>query len=197
MQNTKQIDAVKQIMTEIVSFGKSPAVIFVRTKAEVRSICAMLNDANGGGFIGVTGELTSEERKQYAVELNEGKYLGAVSTTVWSTGIDIPNLRLVVLMDGIESPIPIIQEAGRGARKKEGMEFEVLIVGTRKKVKTIVDNLGKVGYNKNEINVLGEGFQTTLETEQDPTPGCLRWALCEQAGPFLFWVLIIFLYLTR
>jgi ERCC4-related helicase len=188
----KEIRVAKSLITQIMSFGKSPAIIFVRTRAASKFWCHLLNDISGTeDFISVTAEATKDQRAEWATQLNDGTLMGAVATSVWSTGIDIPNLRLIVLMDGIESSIPIIQEAGRGTRKKEGMEFEVLIVGEARKVKTIVDNLGKVGYNSNEIDYINGG----QPQEEDPTKGILKWCFCEQLGSFILWFAIIYFFI--
>jgi len=64
----------------------------------------------------VHGQMDSASRDALAASFRSGEISGVVATTVWSTGVDLPNLAAVIRASGGSAPIGLKQEAGRGTR---------------------------------------------------------------------------------
>jgi superfamily II DNA or RNA helicase len=62
------------------------------------------------------GTTDKNERERILNDLREGKLRGAVCSTIWDEGIDIPNLRTIILAGGGKSMIKNLQRLGRGLR---------------------------------------------------------------------------------
>lgn len=72
--------------------------------------------------------MTKTRRNQLAEQFAAGQIRGAVSTKVWSTGVDFPGLQFVIRVDGSASEISSGQDSGRGSRKTESVGKAVGIV---------------------------------------------------------------------
>jgi superfamily II DNA or RNA helicase len=70
----------------------------------------------------VNGDTEKDDRAIMANLLNTGKVRVVVSSRIWSTGIDIPNLEQIIVAGSGKSFYRTIQIVGRGLRKPEGKE---------------------------------------------------------------------------
>jgi len=74
----------------------------------------------------VHGETPMQDRERLRKELNLGKIKRCVNTSVWFTGIDLPNLKRLIICGSGKSFYQTIQRIGRGLRKtKTKLEVEV------------------------------------------------------------------------
>jgi hypothetical protein len=96
---------------------ETPFVMFVHRRKDAETVGELLNSQLDIGQIRwVHGGLKVGERAEVAADMKDGKLAGVVCTDVWATGVDIPNLKTVVMACGGSAPIGLKQRAGRGAR---------------------------------------------------------------------------------
>lgn len=95
-----------------------PAIVFVRLKVDAEELADTLR---GSGWLAahVHGSVCKEVRTAVLDQLRSGALEIAVSTDCWSKGIDVPNLRSVVIACGGQAPIGLKQRSGRGSRLAE------------------------------------------------------------------------------
>lgn len=109
-----------------ITAGEFPGIIFVRTKKYGRRLCEVISSLSNGqlNVPFISSEMSKAERKEIANKLArcDSGVPFVVSTRVWSTGINIPSLRWVLLGGGGKAPIGILQEGARGSRLSEGKE---------------------------------------------------------------------------
>lgn len=68
----------------------------------------------------LSGNSTPDERQNAIVQLKSGKLRGVVASTIWDEGIDIANIKTVILAGGGKSAIKNLQRLGRGLRLSDG-----------------------------------------------------------------------------
>jgi len=101
--------------------AKGPGLVFVRTKAHAKHLAALLQVPY------VTSEVSRPNRQAVADSLSRGELQAAVATAAWSTGVNIPALRWVIMPERIKAPIQILQGSGRAMRKAEGKDsYEII-----------------------------------------------------------------------
>lgn len=108
-----------------------PGVCFVRRPQHARLLCDRLN-AKGIPTEWVSGKTPGPVRARLVQDLKSGETLWVIATKVWTEGVDIPELRTVVLAGGGRSEIDAVQEAGRVIRLSNGkQEGTILLVYDR------------------------------------------------------------------
>lgn len=70
----------------------------------------------------LNGETNKETRKKYIEECKKGNVKHILASTIFDEGLDIPNLRSLILAGGKKSPVKYIQRLGRGLRKEQGKD---------------------------------------------------------------------------
>ena len=78
----------------------------------------ILKDMTGIPFI--SGDDPTEVRKEVTDDLRKGKYPAIIATTIYDEGIDIPEIKTLIIAAGGKSPIRGRQRIGRGLRKAFG-----------------------------------------------------------------------------
>jgi superfamily II DNA or RNA helicase len=73
------------------------------------------------------GETKNKERTRVIGDLQSGKEKAIIATTIYDEGVDIPNLRTLILAGGGKSTIAQLQRLGRGLRTHRG-KHEVLVI---------------------------------------------------------------------
>jgi len=68
----------------------------------------------------VRGDTSKEERLQWIQACKDGKVPFMITSTIFDEGLDIPNLRSIILAGGKKSEIRSIQRLGRGLRRAVG-----------------------------------------------------------------------------
>jgi superfamily II DNA or RNA helicase len=75
----------------------------------------------------VQGSTPLKSRRAYVAELQDGSIDAILCTTVFDEGIDVPELKTVILAGGGKSPVKARQRVGRGLRLHDS-KSEVLII---------------------------------------------------------------------
>lgn len=73
------------------------------------------------------GEMTPERRDALLQRFASGVIKKVIATDVWSTGVDFPNLQVLVRADGRASPVLDIQVPGRVSRLGSGKEYGLIV----------------------------------------------------------------------
>jgi superfamily II DNA or RNA helicase len=68
----------------------------------------------------VHGSTSQSERQKVIKLLKSGRLNGAIVSTIWDEGLDIPNLGTIILAGGGKSEIKNLQRLGRGLRVADG-----------------------------------------------------------------------------
>jgi superfamily II DNA or RNA helicase len=68
----------------------------------------------------LSGQSSAVERKTAIEAMKAGKLNGVVASTIWDEGIDIANIKTVILAGGGKSDIKNLQRLGRGLRISDG-----------------------------------------------------------------------------
>ncbi|ACB37255.1 putative helicase [Betalipothrixvirus uzonense] len=111
----------KQIIQKIISLNKYPALVIVRRIRHAELLSKMF-DESGINADWVSSKTNLEERIQKIEALKNGKLQVLISTSLADEGLDIPNLRLVVLLSQGKSRIKLIQRIGRVMRPAKQKE---------------------------------------------------------------------------
>jgi superfamily II DNA or RNA helicase len=80
----------------------------------------ILADTIGVPFL--SGQSSADVRKDAIEKLKAGKLPGVVASTIWDEGIDIANIKTVILAGGGKSEIKNLQRLGRGLRIANGKQ---------------------------------------------------------------------------
>ena len=105
-----------KLITHICNVANKPALVFCNT---VRHACAV---RDGLQEVGLRTELVwgawgGEARLEALQKLGKGILEVVVSSPVFDSGIDLPELQSVIIAAGGKSPIKLLQRIGRGMRK--------------------------------------------------------------------------------
>lgn len=76
-------------------------------------------ERRGIKLYGAQGKTSKDERLDIINNMKSGKYLACVATKVWSEGVNIPRLAVVINAAAGKSPIENLQRPGRGTRLTE------------------------------------------------------------------------------
>ena len=104
-----------QIIQKIKELNKFPALVIVRRISTARKLSELLNQE---GIISdwISSKTPLEQRMAKLEALKSGKLQILVSTSLADEGLDIPELKLVVLLSQGKSRIKLIQRIGRVMR---------------------------------------------------------------------------------
>ncbi|KKN92326.1 hypothetical protein LCGC14_0208170 [marine sediment metagenome] len=73
------------------------------------------------------GATKNKDRTKGIADLQSGKISAIIATGIYEEGVDIPNLRTLILAGGGKSKVAALQKIGRGLRKAAG-KHEVLVI---------------------------------------------------------------------
>jgi superfamily II DNA or RNA helicase len=118
---------IVELTKEYYDQGKS--VLIMVEKVEHGEILEKYLDAliKRKYFRYILGETNSELREKIKNEFEDKKILVVIATRVWSEGVNIRSVDVVINAAGGESEIAAIQKFGRGMRKAKGKEEVVLV----------------------------------------------------------------------
>jgi superfamily II DNA or RNA helicase len=114
-------------IVDVFRNAEKPAMIMVKHISHAKILTDDLK-AVGCNVEMVSSEVRTQDRAKIIEDLKHGKLDGCVSTPVFDEGIDIPELRTIILGGGGNSPIKLLQRSGRGLR-----------IASEKTTMTIVD----------------------------------------------------------
>lgn len=75
----------------------------------------------------LSGKTKTKDRRAAVAQLNTGAVRVILCTTIFDEGVDIPNLRKIILASGGKSQVKLLQRLGRGLRKAPGKESVEII----------------------------------------------------------------------
>lgn len=110
--------ARNQKILELARSEPGPTLILV-TYVNHGSLLVELGKVAGMDIPFVFGLAKSKERKELAKSLNNGTTKVAIASTIWDEGIDIPNIKTIILAGAGKSSIKNLQRVGRGMRLGE------------------------------------------------------------------------------
>lgn len=130
----KKLDYIINICKNIAARGRTFLLFTDYVRAEdvfVRDMYAERLIQEGLSISIVDQGMSSDERSKVFNYLETGKISGIIFGKLGSEGVNIPSVNVVVMANGIKSPITFCQRVGRVMRKVEGKDwcdvYEVLI----------------------------------------------------------------------
>lgn len=103
----------------LAASSERPCLVFVKEIDHGRVLLRMLQRAGiTAGF--VWGDTSTEDRQRAITKLSRGEVEVLVSSTIFEQGVDIQEVRTVVVASGGKSAIRAVQRLGRGMRVAEG-----------------------------------------------------------------------------
>ena len=96
--------------------SSAPGIVFVRHKRHADLLAEAISAKLGLRVPAINSNVKQETRTRYAKDLQAGRLFVAVCTDVWATGIDIPNIRWVLMAGAGKAPIGLKQRVGRATR---------------------------------------------------------------------------------
>jgi len=116
----KYYSARNEIIIGEAMAGPHPCLILVKTIEQAESIKLKCQSMGVSFFPFLTGNAGATERRQAVADMRNGNLPILMATTIFDEGVDIPELRKVVLASGGKSPVKLLQRIGRGLRKADG-----------------------------------------------------------------------------
>jgi superfamily II DNA or RNA helicase len=130
-RNVTESKARNAALLQMTKQAQKPALLFVKEVAHGRRLTKAL-EAAGIRVEFIWGEKATEVRAAAIRRLRHGDIDVIVCSVVFQEGVDIPEVRAVIIGTGGSSAIAAIQRVGRGTRRAEGKtEFEVWDVADR------------------------------------------------------------------
>lgn len=112
-------------ITQIVQHAAKPALVFVKQMNHGRALLTRMQAA-GVACEFVWGKASQKQREAAIERLVRGEIDALICSVIFQEGVDIPELRSVVVGCGGRSVIGALQRIGRGMRRTEDKrEFEV------------------------------------------------------------------------
>lgn len=124
MQATMDKESItKAAVKEIIEFGKDRKLwlIFSSGLSHSRHICEELT-ANGITCASIDGDTSEEDRTFLFKQAQDGKIKCLVNMNTLTTGVDIPEIDMVVLLRKTKSTSLYLQMIGRGLRLADGKQ---------------------------------------------------------------------------
>jgi len=116
----KYYSARNEIIIREATAGPHPCLILVKTIEQAESIKLKCQSMGVPFFPFLTGSAGAAERRQAVADMRKGNLPILMATTIFDEGVDIPELRKVILASGGKSPVKLLQRIGRGLRKADG-----------------------------------------------------------------------------
>ena len=116
----------RELIVKIAEKVPKPALILVDRVSEASKLAEELKKA-GLSAVAVTGALKGHERKRFIDMLKEGKLDVIVATKLADEGLDIPQLRSLIIATLGKSSTKFPQRVGRALRKIEGKSLAVVV----------------------------------------------------------------------
>ena len=122
-RNQLIVDAVKYF----VGINKTVLIAVTQIKHGKILMDMLKENLPGYRFQFVKGEDNSDTKQEALRKLNNHEIDGAVATTVFGEGVDVPNLGCLINAKGQDSKVDVIQLIGRVLRKTDDKEFAYFI----------------------------------------------------------------------
>jgi superfamily II DNA or RNA helicase len=102
--------------------AREPTLVLVNTIRHAEALRPLVPDA-----VFVNGATSYMDRVEILKKLSSGAVSVVVATPIFDEGADVPNVRVVVLAGAGKSFVRVLQQIGRGMRRKSGGENTVSI----------------------------------------------------------------------
>lgn len=112
-RNAKVVNAIKQ--------GVGPTLVLVQRIGHGKLLTKLAKDA-GLNIKFIDGSTPIKERLKVKKDFAAGKFDAVIANRIWSEGIDIPEIRTLILAGGGKSAVKGLQEMGRGLRLDVGKQ---------------------------------------------------------------------------
>lgn len=113
-------------IVQMVKGAEVPSLVFVTGLDHMEILVEQFSNA-GIPCAGIYGATPQDERESIIELLKKGDLEVLVATVVLQEGVDIPNLRSVIVASGGKSTIAAIQRAGRAMRTSDGKNRAIII----------------------------------------------------------------------
>lgn len=131
--NNKQLFAMvseSKIVGDIVEtykkYGRPPAVLFGVNKAHSALMAHAFREANISATH-IDESHNSDERQKAVHDLENGTISILTNVNIFSTGINIPSIKTIILARPTTSEILYVQQVGRGSRTYPGKEYCIVL----------------------------------------------------------------------
>jgi superfamily II DNA or RNA helicase len=113
----------------IEELKKAPKPAFVMcTRLSHARVLHKLAESKGFSLPAImSGDTKNKDRTQAIKDLQSGKEKAIIATTIFDEGVDLPELRTLILAGGGKSTVAQLQRVGRGLRKAAG-KHEVHVI---------------------------------------------------------------------
>ncbi len=156
-----------QTIIAIAKRAAKPGFVFVQQTAHGKAVAKMLTNAGMRAEF-VWGNHSLSYRKSIIRRLVQGHFDYLVCSAVFQEGIDVPELRSVIVASGGKSVIATLQRLGRGMRVDRKKDGSVAEGGDRFECWDIYDRGNKwlERHSRQRLNAFtAEGFETFIEAE--------------------------------
>ena len=109
-----------ELIAKEILKGEGPMLCLVSTVKQAENVQAAIKKLGGAVPMLLSGKDKTETRRQAVRDLQSGKVRAILCTTIFDEGVDIPELRKVILASGGKSQVKLLQRIGRGLRLAEG-----------------------------------------------------------------------------
>jgi superfamily II DNA or RNA helicase len=106
-------------IVELIASKSKPVLVLVQREGHGTLLSNMCNQ-KGLNVPFIFGNHSSKERIQAIKDLRSGKIDGVIASTIWDQGVDIQEIKTLILAGGGKSPVRNLQRLGRGLRISEG-----------------------------------------------------------------------------
>ena len=106
-------------IVELIASKSKPILVLVQREGHGTLLSNMCKQ-KGLNVPFIFGDHSSQERIQAIKDLRQGKIDGVIASTIWDQGVDIPEIRTLIMAGGGKSLVRNLQRLGRGLRIAEG-----------------------------------------------------------------------------
>ncbi len=197
---------VEHAVVNLLRFFDSPtAMVFCNTREAVRHMQASLAE-RGFGAVGLSGELSQNERNHALQALRDGRARVCIATDVAARGIDLPNLNLVIHAELPRNAETLQHRSGRTGRAgRKGVSVLLVPLSRRRKAELLLHSAGIRGEwsgapsaedirRLDEERLLAHPF---LAEAPDETDLAMAQALTEAHGPEAVAAALVRLYRSQ
>ncbi len=127
MKGIKFNEVRTDLIIEEIKAGPYPLLTLVKTVEQAEFIKKLYRVKYGKDLQFLSGKDKATVRRDAAQALQDGTLDTLLTTTIFDEGVDIPNLRKVILASGGKSAVKTIQRVGRALRKADGKTSAMII----------------------------------------------------------------------
>jgi superfamily II DNA or RNA helicase len=116
-----------ELLVNEIANGPYPMLVLVKTKDQAEFIQNMYTARGLGHLPFLSGKDKAATRRKAVADLRSGALKVVMATTIFDEGVDIPELRKVIIASGGASTGKLIQRVGRVLRTADGKTMAVVI----------------------------------------------------------------------